>query len=94
MSKNCKPRNKTEKEREHDVREWEKTTLETAVMFSDFFTEYAELDGDIFFSSYTKAANQIADFERSKHIALAMPKVGDAWDYDKGIVGRSRYDGI
>ena len=93
MSGNYKPRDKTDKEKAYDLSELEKETLGCAEAFSTFFTEFVELDGDIFFSTYNKASNAVAAFERAKRF-LEMPKVGKEWDWEKGIIGVYRYNDI
>jgi hypothetical protein len=60
---------------------------------SEFFTEFAELDGDVFFSSYNKAGSASSHYEREKHISK-MEKVGKDWDWQKGIIGDYRYNDI
>ena len=93
MSGNYKPRDKTDKEKAYDLSELEKETLECAEAFSTVFTEFVELDGDIFFSTYSKAGNAVTAFERAKRF-LEMPKVGKEWDWEKGIIGDYRYNDI
>ena len=93
MSGNYKPRHKTEKEEAHDIEKLNEATLKCADDLSEFFTEFVELDGDVFFSSYNKAGTAASTYEREKHISK-MDKVGKDWDWGKGIVGDYRYNDI
>jgi len=93
MSGNYKPRDKSEDEILHDSKELWKATIRCADDMSEFFTEFAELDGDVFFSSYNKAGSAASHYEREKHISK-MEKVGKDWDWQKGIIGDYRYNDI
>jgi len=93
MSGNYKPRDKTENEAIYDSKELWKATIKCADDLSEFFTEFAELDGDVFFSSYNKAGSAASHYEREKHISK-MEKVGKEWDWNKEIIGDCRYNDI
>tara|TARA_B100000949_G_scaffold9239_1_gene7187 strand:- start:622 stop:927 length:306 start_codon:yes stop_codon:yes gene_type:complete len=93
MSGNYKPRDKTEDEEIHDIEKLNEATLKCADGLSEFFTEFVELDGDVFFSSYNKAGFAASNYEREKHISK-MNKVGKEWDWEKGIIGDYRYNDI
>jgi hypothetical protein len=93
MSGNYKPRDKSEDEILHDSKELWKATIRCADDMSEFFTEFAELDGDVFFSSYNKAGSAASHYEREKNISK-MEKVGKDWDWQKGIIGDYRYNDI
>ena len=93
MSGNYKPRHKTEKEEMHDIEKLNEATLKCADDLSEFFTEFVELDGDVFFSSYNKAGSAASHYEREKNISK-MEKVGKDWDWQKGIIGDYRYNDI
>ena len=93
MSGNYKPRDKSEDEILHDSKELWKATIRCADAMSEFFTEFAEMDGDVFFSSYNKAGSAASHYEREKHISK-MEKVGKDSDWQKGIIGDYRYNDI
>jgi len=40
--------------------------------------------------TFTDARDAVWEYEHAKEIA-ALPKVGDEWDYSKGITGVYRY---
>jgi hypothetical protein len=54
-----------------------------------YFNEHQELN-DTMHRTFTDARDSAWEYEHVKEIA-AMPKVGDEWDYSKGITGAYRY---
>jgi len=56
----------------------------------EFTNEFIDSDGNVLYATWQSAVDKKWEIERTKEIA-AMPKVGDHWDYDKGIVGSFRY---
>ena len=79
--------------REYDEKELQKATVELAEHATKFAQEFAECDGDIFYSTYKELQNKTWDYEREKEIS-SMIKVGPKWDYENHVVGEYRYRDI
>ena len=88
-----KTREKNKKEKEHDQKRLEKATKELADVANGFATEFAECDGDVFYSSFQKLKNAAMEYDREKEMSK-MTKVGESWDWQKGICGEHRYRDI
>ncbi len=59
----------------------------------EFTNEFIDSEGNVLYATWQSAVDKKWEIERIKEIA-AMPKVGDEWDYSKGITGVYRYRGI
>jgi GTP1/Obg family GTP-binding protein len=86
-------RKKNAKEKEYDQAELDRARQVLADYAVNFVQEFAECDGDVFYSSYKDFSNKAWQYEREKENS-AMPKVGDTWDYKNKICGVHRYRDI
>jgi hypothetical protein len=86
-------RKKNAKEKEFDQAELNKAKYDLAESALGFANEFAECDGDVFYSSYKDFANKAWQYEREKENS-AMPKVGDTWDWENKVCGAYRYRDI
>ena len=87
-----KTRLKNKAEKFHDVANVAQAKTALANCAVAYFNEHQELN-DTMHRTFTDARDAAWEYERIKEIA-AMPKVGDEWDYSKGITGAYRYRGI
>ena len=81
-------KNKAEKFYDDNTAAQAKTALADHAIV--YFNEHQEFGDDTMHRTFTDACDLVCQYERAKDI-VAMPKVGDHWDYDKGIVGSFRY---
>ena len=88
-----KTRAKNKKETDHDQKSLANSTKELADMVSNFVIEFAECDGDVFYSSFVKLQTASFKYNSAKDV-LNMPKVGEYWDYNKGVTGEFKYRDI
>ena len=88
-----KVRSKNAKEKEYDQTLMIKARRELAEQAVKFANEFAECEGDVFYSTYREFSNKAWEYEREKEIA-AIPKVGDTWDWDNKVCGAYRYRDI
>jgi hypothetical protein len=88
-----KIRSKNAKEKEYDQTLMIKARRELAEEAVKFAQEFAECEGDVFYSSYKKFSNMAWHYEREKENA-AMPKVGPTWDWENKVCGAYRYNEI
>ena len=86
-------RKKNAKEKEYDQTLMIKGRRELAEQAVKFANEFAECDGDVFYSSYKDFSNKVWQYEREKENS-AMPKVGDVWDWENKVCGAYRYRDI
>ena len=86
-------RKKNAKEKEYDQAELNKAKHNLAEQAVKFAQEFAECDGDVFYSSYKEFSNKAWHYEREKENS-AMPKVGDVWDWENKVCGAYRYRDI
>jgi len=86
-------RKKNAKEREYDQLLIDKARRDLAESAVGFGNEFAECDGDVFYSTYKDFANKAWEYEREKENS-AMPKVGDTWDWENNVCGAYRYRDI
>jgi len=84
-------KNKTEKlDDSNRLSEAEKAFQSSAIEFTN---EFIDSEGNVLYATWQSTVDKRWEIERIKEIA-AMPKVGDEWDYSKGITGAYRYRGI
>ena len=86
-------RKKNAKEKEYDQTLMIKARRELAEQAVKFANEFAECDGDVFYSTYKEFSNKAWEYEREKENS-AMPKVGDTWDWENKVCGAYRYRDI
>ena len=86
-------RKKNAKEKEYDQTLMIKARRELAEQAVKFANEFAECDGDVFYSSYKDFANKAWQYDREKESG-AMPKVGGVWDWENKVCGAYRYRDI
>ena len=86
-------RKKNAKEKEYDQTLMIKARRELAEQAVKFAQEFAECDGDVFYSTYKEFSNKAWEYEREKENS-AMPKVGDVWDWENKVCGAYRYRDI
>ena len=83
-------RKKTKIEAQFDHDEVDETQAALNVAYKDFVSEFMEMEGDVLYSTFTKVNNAMHLHDRSVDYA-AMKKVGDTFDFEKGVVGKWRY---
>ena len=88
-----KTRVKNKKEVEYDQKKLEKYTKELADIASSFADEFGECQGDVYYSSFMKLQNAAWSYDREKEMSK-MTKVGEEWEWQKGICGEYRYRDI
>lgn len=88
-----KTRLKNKKEKEYDQKLVEDAMRKLAEQAVIFANEFAECDGDVFYSTYQDFANKSWQYEREKENAK-MTKVGLHWDFETNVCGAYRYNGI
>jgi len=88
-----KTREKNKKEIEIDNQRLTKSTKKLADIANCFASEFAECDGDVFYSSFKNLENAAMGYEQEKEMSK-MTKVGETWDWQKGICGEYRYRDI
>ncbi len=86
-------RKKNAKEKEYDQTLMIKARRELAEQAVKFANEFAECEGDVFYSTYREFSNKAWEYEREKENS-AMPKVGDTWDWENKVCGAYRYRDI
>ena len=85
-----KVRLKNQAEKDFDKADVEQAQRELNATCKDFVSEFIDCEGDVWYSTFTKAQNAVWQYEQSVRNS-ALPKVGPEWDHDKGIVGKWRY---
>jgi|1_EtaG_2_1085319.scaffolds.fasta_scaffold64109_4 hypothetical protein len=88
-----KTRAKNKKEIEYDQQKLDISTKELADIANDFASEFAEFDGDVFYSTYQKLQNAAWTYDQEKE-SSKMTKVGEVWEWQEGICGEYRYRDI
>ena len=88
-----KTRVKNKKEVEYDQKKLEKCTKELADIAVPFATEFVECGGDVFYATFQKLQNAAWSYDREKEMSK-MTKVGEEWEWQKGICGEYRYRDI
>jgi hypothetical protein len=88
-----KARSKNKKERDYDAKILEQATEKFLVAASKFANEFSEMEGEIFYSTFQKFNDSHWAYSNMKDMS-DMDKVGDEWDYSKGITGIYRYRNI
>ena len=73
-----KIRSKNKKEKQYDQLQLDQARRDLAEQAVKFSQEFAECEGDVFYSSYREFSNKAWHYEREKENA-AMPKVGPTW---------------
>ena len=86
-------RKKTKLETCQDEAEYEQAQRDLNAASKEFLNEFIDCEGDVFYSTYTKAVNSIHTRERCEEI-MAATKVGDEWNLEKGVVGKWRYPNL
>ena len=81
------------KEKEYDQTLMIKARRKLAEQAVKFANEFAECEGDVFYSTYREFSNKAWEYEREKENS-AMPKVGDTWDWENKVCGAYRYRDI
>ena len=84
---------KNKKEIEYDQQKLDISTKELADIANGFASEFAECEGNVFYSSYQRLQNAAWSYEQEKEMSK-MTKVGETWDWQKGICGKYRYRDI
>ena len=86
-------RKKNAKEKEYDQLQIDQARRDLAEQAVKFAQEFAECDGDVFYSTYKEFSNKAWYYEREKENS-AMPSVGDTWDWENKVCGVYRYRDI
>ena len=85
-----KTRAKNKKELEYDQKSLTNSTKELADIGSHFLMEFAECGGDVFYSTFVKLQTASFKYDNAKDV-ISMSKVGEYWDYNKGVTGEFKY---
>tara|TARA_R100000995_G_scaffold66430_1_gene35207 strand:+ start:465 stop:734 length:270 start_codon:yes stop_codon:yes gene_type:complete len=88
-----KTRKKNNVEMSHDIKLLDEARRELSDSAVKFIQEFAECDGDVFFSTYKNFSNKAWEYEREKE-NREMPNVGDTWDWENKVCGAYRYRDI
>jgi|2_EtaG_2_1085320.scaffolds.fasta_scaffold00837_12 hypothetical protein len=88
-----KVRNKSKKERDYDNLKLDEAKEKFLTESSSFAGEFAELEGDVFHSTVRSFNNAAWQYDHAKEI-VDMTKVGDDWDWSKGIISCWRYRNV
>lgn len=88
-----KIRSKNKKEKQYDQLQLDQARRDLAEQAVKFAQEFAECEGDVFYSTYREFSNKAWHYEREKENA-AMPKVGPTWDWENKVCGEYRYNEI
>ena len=83
-------RKKNAKEKAHDeecLKDAERTMVHTA---EDFISEFQECEGDVWYTTYSKASRALWDLEHTRRF-IKTTHVGAQWDMDNGVAGHYRY---
>ena len=88
-----KARSKNKKERDYDAKILGQATEKFLAAASKFASEFSEMEGEIFYSTFQKFNDANWTYSNMKEMS-DMDKVGDEWDYSKGITGIYRYRNI
>ena len=88
-----KVRLKNKKEKQYDQLQLDQARRTLAEQAVKFAQEFAECDGDVFYSTYQDFSNKAWHYEREKENAK-MTKVGPSWDFENKICGEYRYNEI
>jgi hypothetical protein len=88
-----KTRVKNKKEIEYDQQKLYMYTKELADIASSFADEFGDCEGDVYYSSFIKLQNTAERYVREKEMSK-MTKVGEEWEWQKGICGEYRYRDI
>ena len=88
-----KTRSKNKKEKEYDQLQLDQARRELAEEALKFSQEFAECEGDVFYSSYKEFSSKAWHYEREKE-NVKMKKVGKYWDYENDVCGEYRYSEI
>ncbi len=84
-------KNKTEKlDDSNRLSEAEKAFQSSAIEFTN---EFIDSEGNVLYATWQSTVDKRWEIERIKEVA-AMTKVGDEWDYSKGITGVYRYHNV
>jgi len=92
VSKNYKPREKSEEEKAHDVAMVIEKVDKCISSCAELVDELSEC-GDAWLSSVRKAQSSVNSLGWAKRV-MDQDKVGDEWDHDKNITGAYYYDDI
>ena len=88
-----KARSKNKKERDYDAKVLGEASVKFLSAASNFANEFSEMEGEIFYSTFQKFNDANWTYSNMKEMSN-MDKVGDEWDYSKGITGIYRYRNI
>ena len=85
---NTRKKTKTETQFDHD--EIDETQAALNVAYKDFVSEFVDMEGHVLYLTFVKVTDAMHVHDRAADYA-AMTKVGDAFDFEKGVVGKWRY---
>ena len=85
-----KTRLKTKAEHIYDKSQLERAEKDFMRGSQNFFGEYVDCEGDVWHSTYQKTLTLYEDLCHEQRIEKHL-RVGDSWDWDKGITGHYRY---
>jgi len=85
---NTRKKTKTEVQFDHD--EVDETQAALNVAYKDFVSEFVDMEGHVLYLTFVKVTDAMHVHDRAADYA-AMTKVGDTFDFEKGVVGKWRY---
>jgi len=85
---NTRKKTKTEAQFDHD--EVDETQAALNVAYKDFVSEFVDMEGHVLYLTFVKVTDAMHVHDRAADYA-AMTKVGDTFDFEKGVVGKWRY---
>lgn len=88
-----KVRSKNKKEIDYDAKLLGEASVKFLDAASKFASEFSEMEGEIFYSTFQKFNDANWAYSNTKEMS-DMGKVGDEWNYPKGITGIYRYRNI
>ena len=88
-----KIRSKNKKEKQYDQLQLDQARRDLAEQAVKFSQEFAEGEGEVFYSSYREFSSKAWHYEREKE-NVKMKKVGKYWDYENDVCGEYRYNEI
>ena len=85
-----KTRKKDSVEKAHDEAECQNAKADLCNAAEEFISEFQECEGNVYYSTFTKASRALWDLEHSRRVQKCT-KVGNQWDFDNSITGKYRY---
>ena len=85
-----KTRLKNNVEKSHDIAQLRLAERDFIRGSQNFFEEFVDCEGDIWYSTYQNTRSLYEGLCQEQRV-VKHARVGDSWDYEKGITGHYRY---